>query len=125
MRRAPPTAPSAHRARLLTPSLPLRSDQVIKPTAPLALRLQAMLLRGIVALYTRQLQFLYDDAQSGLARLQSHLDTSSGDAKHVLETKKQAAKCVQARIVRPRRALTHPPGPRRCSASWIRSSSSS
>ena len=32
---------------------------MIKPVAPLALRLQAMLLRGIVLLYNRQLVLLY------------------------------------------------------------------
>lgn len=35
------------------------SQHVIKPVAPLALRLQAMLLRGIVLLYNRQLVLLY------------------------------------------------------------------
>ena len=92
-----------------------------------------MLLRGIVALYTRQLQFLYDDAQLGLAKLQSHLNADGAEAKHVLETKKQAAKCVLFPIARaPSMAIMRncsrpvpSPGRRRCSACWTRWSSSS
>lgn len=36
-----------------------RSMQIIEPKAPLALRLAAVLMRGVVALYNRQLYFLH------------------------------------------------------------------
>jgi hypothetical protein len=36
----------------------LRSQQLIEPKAPLALRLAAVLMRGVVQLYSRQLFFL-------------------------------------------------------------------
>ena len=42
---------------------------MIKPVAPLALRLQAMLLRGIVLLYNRQLVLLYGSQPLPLFRL--------------------------------------------------------
>jgi hypothetical protein len=47
---------TAHRLPL---SARLSSKALIKPSVPLALRLQAMLLNGIVMLYNRQLVLLY------------------------------------------------------------------
>jgi len=75
---------------------------VLTPPAPLAL--QALLLRGIVTLYAKQLQFLFDDAQLCVAKLQSTLAVASDQGKHTLDAKKQTAKCADppARASAPR-----------------------
>jgi hypothetical protein len=40
-----------------------RSQQIIEPKAPLALRLAAILMRGVVTLYSRQIYFLHGASQ--------------------------------------------------------------
>jgi hypothetical protein len=54
---------------------------------------QAQLLRGLVTLYSKQLQYLFDDAQNCVAKLQSALSNASDTAKHTLDPRKLSAKC--------------------------------
>ncbi|CEF96740.1 Rad21/Rec8-like protein, N-terminal [Ostreococcus tauri] len=42
---------------------------IMNPPSPLALRLAALLMRGVVALYSRKVRFLYEDCVKALSRL--------------------------------------------------------
>lgn len=63
--RARATTPSSAQARQLTElcaralHAARRSMEIIQPKAPLALRLAAVLMRGVVSLYSRQIFFLH------------------------------------------------------------------
>lgn len=70
------------------------SQQIIKPVAPLALRLQAILLKGIVTLHLRQLVFLEMDAENAVARFKSQCEAAQQEDQHVLAKKKSSARCV-------------------------------
>lgn len=47
------------------------SKQILFPDAPLALRLSAVLAKGVVVIYEKQSKFLYEDCEEALVRRRS------------------------------------------------------
>lgn len=46
------------------------ADSIINPEAPLALRLSGQLLLGVVRIYNRKVQYLYEDCNHAIIKVQ-------------------------------------------------------
>lgn len=55
---------------MLTPGWLNLADNILHPEQPLALRLSGMLMLGVVRIYKRQLQYLFDECQSTISKLE-------------------------------------------------------
>lgn len=54
----------------------VRAEDILHSETPLALRLSGMLMLGVVRIYKRQLQYLFDDCQSTISKLEKVCSSS-------------------------------------------------
>eukprot|EP00218_Dolichomastix_sp_CCMP3274_P013520 CAMPEP_0170134788 /NCGR_PEP_ID=MMETSP0033_2-20121228/2112_1 /TAXON_ID=195969 /ORGANISM="Dolichomastix tenuilepis, Strain CCMP3274" /LENGTH=405 /DNA_ID=CAMNT_0010370359 /DNA_START=100 /DNA_END=1313 /DNA_ORIENTATION=+ len=81
-------------------------NDIVEPSAPLSLRLQALLMSGIVTLYERKLTFVFDDCSSFRAKFQSFVTTVRTD-KQLLKSAKRSAKEKPDKINKPSDAASN------------------
>ena len=71
--------------------LPTRTESIINPEAPLALRLSGQLMLGVVRIYNRKVQYLFQDCSEALVKIKLVFRAGDGtDSWIVLATSSNA-----------------------------------